>query len=203
MSECGKSLSVISHDARSPKPFPASITAGGATTFCAGGSVVLTANAGGGLSYQWYKGASTIAGATSTNYIATTAGNYKCRVTKIASGCFKNSNAISVTVPCKEGEELINEENNNFTIYPNPNTGTFNLIFTSSTGGTSPLKGGPRGVTTLEIFNSLGQQIHSQQINSPDGNINETISVNNLSSGIYFVRLGNGTIYSQQKLIIE
>ena len=28
MSECGKSLNVISHDARSPKPFPASITAG-------------------------------------------------------------------------------------------------------------------------------------------------------------------------------
>jgi hypothetical protein len=55
----------------------------------------------------------------------------------------------------------------------------------------------------LEIFNSLGQQIHSQQINSTDGNINETISINNLSSGIYFVRLGNGNVYSEQKLIIE
>ncbi len=162
-----------------------------------------------GCSYQWYKGASTIAGATSTNYIATTAGNYKCRVTKTASGCFKNSNTIVVTVPCKEGEELL-AENNNFTIFPNPNTGTFNLVYNVPTGGISPLEpadqfgaGGPRGVTMLEIFNSLGQQIHSQQINSPDGNINETISVNNLSSGIYFVRLGNGTIYSQQKLIIE
>jgi hypothetical protein len=179
------------------------ISAGGATTFCAGGSVLLSEVPVAGCSYQWYKGASAIAGATTTNYTATTAGNYKCRVTKIASGCFKNSNAISVTVPCKEGEELINEENNNFTIYPNPNTGTFNLIFTSSTGGTSPLKGGPRGVTTLQIFNSLGQQIHSQQINSTGGNINETISINNLSSGIYFVRLGNENHYSEQKLIIE
>ncbi|MBP8915223.1 MAG: FG-GAP repeat protein, partial [Chitinophagales bacterium] len=128
----------------------ASISAGGATTFCAGGSVTLTEVPVAGCSYQWYKGASSIAGATSTNYIATTAGNYKCRVTKTASGCFKNSNTIIVTVPCKEGEELIKEENNNFTIFPNPNSGTFNLAFTSSTGGTSPLKGGQRGV--IEIF---------------------------------------------------
>nr|MBP9795862.1 T9SS type A sorting domain-containing protein [Chitinophagales bacterium] len=125
-------------------------------------------------------------------------------VTKTASGCFKNSNTIIVTVPCKEGEELIKEENNNFTIFPNPNTGTFNLVYNVPTGAISPLEGGPRGVMTmLEIFNSLGQQIYSQQINSPDGNINETISINNLSSGIYFVRIGNGNVYSQQKLIIE
>jgi hypothetical protein len=81
----------------------AAITAGGPTTFCSGGSVVLTANAGGGLSYQWYKGATAIAGATSINYTATTTGNYKCRVTKTATGCFKNSNAISVSVTCKSG----------------------------------------------------------------------------------------------------
>ena len=58
-------------------------------------------------------------------------------------------------------------------------------------------------MTMLEIFNSLNQQIYSQQIHSPDGNINETISIDNLSSGIYFVRIGNGNVYSQQKLIIE
>ncbi|MBK7035665.1 MAG: T9SS type A sorting domain-containing protein [Bacteroidetes bacterium] len=207
-SPCGTATSSLIHVIVNKNP-AASITAGGATTFCAGGSVTLMEVPVTGCSYQWYKGASTIAGATSTNYIATTAGNYKCRVTKTASGCFKNSNTIVVTVPCKEGEELL-AENNNFTIFPNPNTGTFNLVYNVPTGGISPLEpadqfgaGGPRGVTMLEIFNSLGQQIHSQQINSPDGNINETISVNNLSSGIYFVRLGNGTIYSQQKLIIE
>jgi hypothetical protein len=181
---------------------PASITAGGATTFCAGGSVILTANTGGGLSYKWYKDAVLIPGATSINYTATTAGFYKCNVTKTATGCNKNSNGIMVTVPCKEGEELIS--NSNFTIFPNPNNGTFNLVCNSPLGALFPLKGGPRGVMTmLEIFNSLGQQIHSQQINSPDGNITETISINNLSSGIYFVRLNSGNLFSEQKLIIE
>ena len=162
------------------------------------------------MSYIWYKDAEVIPGATSINYTATTAGFYKCNVTKTASGCNKNSNGIMVTVPCKEGEELLS--NSDFTIFPNPNTGTFNVVYNVPTGATSPyggpwgpispLKGEPRGVT-FQIFNSLGQQIHSQQINSPDGNINETITINNLSSGIYFVQLSNGTNYSQQKLIIE
>jgi hypothetical protein len=35
----------------------ANITAGGATTFCAGGSVTLSEAPVGGSTYQWYKGA--------------------------------------------------------------------------------------------------------------------------------------------------
>ncbi|MFI5173150.1 MAG: T9SS type A sorting domain-containing protein, partial [Chitinophagales bacterium] len=60
-----------------------------------------------------------------------------------------------------------------------------------------------------EVYNPLGQLIYSQNLNSSTGNINETISIpedaahNNLSSGIYFVRISNGHNYSQQKLIIE
>ncbi|MBK7569124.1 MAG: T9SS type A sorting domain-containing protein [Bacteroidetes bacterium] len=190
-SPCGTATSSIINVTVNKNP-SASITAGGATTFCAGGSVILTANAGGGLSYQWYKGASLLVGATSINYTATTAGNYKCRVTKTATGCFKNSNVISVTVPCKEGEELMNEQNNNFTIFPNPNNGTFNLLYDC-----------PTGSIYLTILNSLGQQIFYKQINSTNGIINETISINNLSSGIYFVKLYNENNYSEQKLIIE
>ncbi|MFZ1635745.1 MAG: hypothetical protein WAT43_17795, partial [Chitinophagales bacterium] len=45
-----------------------SISAGGPTTFCAGGSVILTEVAVAGCTYQWYKGASPIPGATSLTY---------------------------------------------------------------------------------------------------------------------------------------
>ena len=176
----------------------ASISAGGATTFCAGGSVTLTEVPVAGCSYQWYKGASAIAGATSTNYIATTAGNYKCRVTKTASGCFKNSNAISVTVPCKEGEELINNENS-FTIYPNPNNGTFTFSASSASFG-SLLE---INNCTLQIFNSIGEIVFSQRLSATDGNIYETISIENLSSGIYFLRLNNDIHHAQHTLIIN
>ena len=162
---------------------PASITAGGATTFCAGGSVVLTANAGGGLSYQWYKGESLIAGATSINYTATIAGNYKCRVTKTAAGCFKNSNVINVSVPCKEGE-IYNEEDA-FSIYPNPNDGTFTIEANVKT------QDFVSQVSTIEIFNNLGQLIFFKDVISNNGIINETIELDKIIPGMYLVKLNS------------
>lgn len=165
----------------------ANISAGGPTTFCAGGSVVLTEVAVTGCTYQWYKGANPIAGATALTYTATTAGNYKCRVTKTASGCYKNSNTIAVSVPCKEGEEVTVE--NELIIYPNPNNGTFNVTSTTTQNNSN----------ILVIYNALGQQIYDLQIFTESGRINENIVLNNLAVGVYFIHL-NGKV---QKLIIE
>jgi len=66
----------------------ASATAGGPTTFCQGGNVVLTANAG--TSYNWSNGASTQA------ITVNTTGTYTVTVT--TSGCTTTSSAINVTV---------------------------------------------------------------------------------------------------------
>ena len=68
-----------------------------ALTFCAGGSVVLTANAGAGLTYQWQVGGVPITGATSVTYTATTAGVYTVIVTN-TNGCSKTSASRSVVV---------------------------------------------------------------------------------------------------------
>ncbi len=168
----------------------ASITAGGSTTFCAGGSVVLSANTGAGLSYQWYKGATLIPGATSINYTATLTGNYKCRVTKIATGCFKNSNTIAVSVPCKEGE--LTSDQNPFSIYPNPNSGTFTInanVFSER--------------TMLEVYNNIGELIFSKEMNTGHGLINEVIVIKDISSGIYMVKLVSGDLEMVENLIVE
>lgn len=78
---------------------PAStITPNGATNFCTGGSVLLMANTGTGLLYQWKKYAVSIAGATTANYTATTAGNYKVTVTN-PNGCSRTSAGVVVTGP--------------------------------------------------------------------------------------------------------
>ena len=58
-----------------PLPAP-SITASGATTFCAGGNVTLTANATGATSYQWSLNGNPIGAANGTTYTATASGNY-------------------------------------------------------------------------------------------------------------------------------
>ena len=73
-------------------PLPtATITASGATTFCQGGSVTLTANGGTGLSYQWSNGSN------NQTLAVTTAGSYTVTVTD-ANGCSSTSAATVVTV---------------------------------------------------------------------------------------------------------
>jgi hypothetical protein len=72
------------------------ITAGGPTTFCTGGSVVLNATAGSGSTYVWYRNGAAIANATSASYTATQAGSYT--VQRTVSGCSATSSAVSVTL---------------------------------------------------------------------------------------------------------
>ncbi len=81
-------------------PLPtATITPVTATTFCSGGSVVLNANTGTGLTYQWqldgvnYTGT----GATTSSITATTSGVYTVIVTN-ASTCSATSSGTTVTV---------------------------------------------------------------------------------------------------------
>ncbi|HYV90258.1 MAG TPA: immunoglobulin domain-containing protein, partial [Chitinophagales bacterium] len=73
----------------------AAITAGGATTFCTGSSVTLTANSG-SYTYLWKNGGSAISGATSQNYVANAAGSYTCNIGNTCGA--STSNAINVTV---------------------------------------------------------------------------------------------------------
>lgn len=75
---------------------PATITPAGPTTFCQGGSVVLNANTGTGLTYQWYNGTTAIAGATSASYTATASGTYTVEVSDGA--CAATSASVTVTV---------------------------------------------------------------------------------------------------------
>nr|MCU0430912.1 T9SS type A sorting domain-containing protein [Cytophagaceae bacterium] len=62
-----------------------------------GGSVVLQANTGVGLTYQWLNGTTAIAGASSASYTANQTGSYSVVVTN-ANGCSATSTATAVTV---------------------------------------------------------------------------------------------------------
>jgi uncharacterized spore protein YtfJ len=76
-------------------PLPtATITLGGATTFCQGSNVVLSAPTGTGYSYQWNKGGVAINGATAATYTASTSGDYTVTVTN-ATDCTVTSGATT------------------------------------------------------------------------------------------------------------
>ena len=76
-------------------PATASITSGGATTFCQGGNVMLTSNTG--SSYKWMLGGNAISGATNISYTASASGAYTVEVTN-ASNCKATSIVTTVTV---------------------------------------------------------------------------------------------------------
>jgi hypothetical protein len=75
----------------------ATITPASATTFCQGGNVVLNANVGQGLYYQWFLNANPINNATSASYTASTSGNYTLNVLN-SDGCSTTSSTVSVIV---------------------------------------------------------------------------------------------------------
>ena len=75
----------------SPTP---TITAGGPTTFCTGGSVVLTSSAS--SANQWYRNGGAISDATGGSYTVTSAGNYTVRTSE--NGCISAASAATAIV---------------------------------------------------------------------------------------------------------
>ncbi len=159
----------------------AGITAIGPTSFCPGGSVTLTEAPIAGCVYQWYKGGAPIVGATGLNYVATTSGNYRCGVTKVATGCYKNSNVIAVNATCKEG--IMND--NDLVIFPNPATS----LITLETNNANP--------KTVTITDGIGSVIMEFETNEMLIEIN----IENLPSGIYYINCHAENNISSNKFI--
>jgi hypothetical protein len=88
-------------------PAPTATISSTSTQICQGGSLVLNANTGTGLTYQWQKEGSNLAGETNPNYTATTIGTYTVIVTN-AAGCSQTATAITITVnPLSAGAATI------------------------------------------------------------------------------------------------
>jgi hypothetical protein len=99
-SGCSSAASAATAVTVNPIPPTPTITPGGPTTFCAGGSVTLTSSSASGN--QWFLNGNPIGGATSNTYVATAAGSYTVTVT--ASSCTSAASAATVV-----------------TVNPNPN----------------------------------------------------------------------------------
>jgi PKD repeat protein len=86
---------------------PTATISSASTQICQGGTLVLNVNTGTGLTYQWKKDGTDLAGATNSNYTATTVGNYTVVVTN-ASGCSQTSAVTTITVnPLSAGAATI------------------------------------------------------------------------------------------------
>lgn len=167
-----------------PKP-AATITPGGPTTFCPGDSVILTANSGVGLTYQWKKGSTNISGATKISYTAKTTATYKVAVTS-AAGCSKTSTGVSVTAVCKTDDYLSSEKF--FRLYPNPSASSFTI-------DQNGMDESPLIVTVYDVTGRMMQQHALSQIG------NTLIAGGDLLPGIYFIKVSAGEQHTIVKWI--
>ncbi len=94
---------------------PATISAGGPTTFCNGGNVLLTAAQSGSVTYQWKKNSADIVNANSQTLSVNQSGSYQVLIQK--------TNTISTTYPASTFSNL-----NNYSIPNNSCTGASSTI---------------------------------------------------------------------------
>lgn len=165
--------------------------------------LVFTSNASTGN--QWFKNGVAISGATATTYTATTVGCYHTRVSN-ASGCTSSSDTLcvasvtppSVSYPGQNGNsiEWVNEEVSliNMNVVPNPNNGVFELNIQNNEATTD---------AKLMIFNVMGQNVYSQNIAVQTGESAQAIRLDNISNGVYFVRLLFNNKVLESKIVVN
>lgn len=160
----------------------AMITAPNGTDLCPSGSVMLQANSGAGLTYQWMKGATNISNATNQYYTATAKGTYKVIVTG-SNGCSKTSPGVKVVKTCKE-ENVLNSDAYpmELSLYPNPTSGSFTIDLKIAEKSSNNCQ--------VLVLNMVGRVVYQENIAVADGSIHQEIDLDNsIADGLYIVRL--------------
>jgi subtilisin-like proprotein convertase family protein len=80
----------------------------------------------------------------------------------------------------------------NFVIYPNPNSGSFNVQFTPNSGND----------VKINVHDIRGREIFSKSYGN-NGLFNENLQLNNVQAGMYLVTVQNGNQKEVKKIVIE
>ena len=164
----------------------ADVSALGDLNICETDSVQLSASPSGEYNYQWFFNGDTIFSATGELYTATIPGDYFFTVTNNYA-CEASSEMIIVIDSCADVVTNAGIENA-VTIFPNPNAGNFTYE-----SGTSSEK-------YVEIWNSAGERIYEMKTSESEIHIDISAFI---SSGIYFIRIKTGDVYSSGYFIAD
>lgn len=114
-----------------------------------------------------------------------------CRIIVESVGnIFYNINLIAFEIQANLSveEELLS----NLNIYPNPNNGNFTIDFRPNTVND----------ITVDLYDIRGRKVYTKDFELGT-QFNESISVDNAMSGMYILRISDGTRSIERKLIIE
>ena len=192
----------------------ATVSAIGATSFCAGDSVTLNAtNLGSNYSVQWYRTNVSMDNATNYSQVVKQPGTYKVVTKNLTNGCSRISGSSAiVAVSCRLANPDViaaditesdfdaatreAEPKGKIYIYPNP---TSDNKFTVELMGLEV-----DGNATLEVYNTMGQLLSSEKVNITNGSLNRTIHIDEQSKGqLCLVRLIVGSEIYDSKVILK
>lgn len=140
--------------------------------------------------YQWYEvDSGLIIGATNYYYVPVQAGNYYCSIIN-AGTCVGVSNVISITT----GINQVAPSNWQLTIVPNPNTGNFQIDFTS-TLKIENIK--------IQIVNVLGEIVFAKNIENRNGKFSQQINLLNQPKGVYYLIILSDEKLFTKKIIVQ
>lgn len=123
----------------------------------------------------------------------TTNGNWSLTMNDYFQGDIGTLNSWSVEV-CYIQATLTSENFGleNFTLYPNPNNGSFNIQFNSNTG--NEIK--------VNVHDVRGREIFAKSYNN-NGLFNESLELNNVQSGVYLVTVQDGARKEVKKIVVQ
>ncbi len=129
---------------------------------------------------------------TSANVVFNSAGTRNITV-KAFSGCSSVTKTLSVTVASCVRDEMMNDDDNDFNVYPNPAKDNVTLMYPAKSRTTYYLS--LRDITGREVLNNEG--IATEGLNRI------SVSLKNLAQGVYTIILVSGDNHYERKLIVE
>jgi hypothetical protein len=141
------------------------------------------------VSQQWYSSGNIIANATSSSYTPTASGKYKLIVTD-GFGCAISSAEFDYTITA--AVDVVAREIK-LNVSPNPNNGVFNLSFEVTT----------KADLSIEIIGATGKKVYTSSQPNFVGKYSRTITVQDLSSDFYILKIHHDKKTYVQKLLIQ
>jgi len=84
-------------------------------------------------------------------------------------------------------------ENNDVTVYPNPNNGKFSINFNTAIAGNASIK----------LYDITGKLVMSQNQNVEVGNVELSVEMNGYAAGVYMLHLNQGNVTKVVKVVIN
>ena len=134
--------------------------------------------------YQWYLDGQPIIGATGQAYTISNNGSYSV----VVAGNVCPSEVVTII------SAIVDQVSNDFffTIYPNPNSGNFNLSFNVT----------ERETYKIELKNTLGAMVFQETLAAFSGTYSKQMDVTKYGKGIYLIGLTNSKNETVKRVIV-